>query len=319
MSANVESMFYVGECPWHGLGVHYDTPPKTARECIEAAKLDWNVAATPVKTAIHDKVEGHHVIYREDNNAVLGLVQTDKPKVVQNVEMFNYLESVINKEVDAETAASLGVGEKVFGCFKIRDEFKVADDAIDHYLVIFNDHLKPDGKVTIMNTPIRVVCQNTLSAALSANSAKYRVNVSTDAKMNEVIAQKVIASARKSEQDLSDAADRLLKIKVSKENVERLLDELFPFYKVEDGSSHDRANEAIAETREVFVERMAVDNLANYRGTGYQVFQAATDMTQHMYKDTGKVVDLNYRMNQIIFIDGRITRALAYLKSLKTA
>ena len=40
MSANIDTMMYVGEVPWHGLGTRYETPPKTSKELIKGAKLD---------------------------------------------------------------------------------------------------------------------------------------------------------------------------------------------------------------------------------------------------------------------------------------
>lgn len=40
MAANIDSMMYVGETPWHGLGHKYDTVPATPQEIILAAKMD---------------------------------------------------------------------------------------------------------------------------------------------------------------------------------------------------------------------------------------------------------------------------------------
>ena len=43
MSANIETMMYVGEAPWHNLGHQFQEPPKTVEEIITAAELDWTV------------------------------------------------------------------------------------------------------------------------------------------------------------------------------------------------------------------------------------------------------------------------------------
>ena len=42
MSANVESMFYVREKPWHGLGTEVKKVP-TSADALVYAGLDWTV------------------------------------------------------------------------------------------------------------------------------------------------------------------------------------------------------------------------------------------------------------------------------------
>lgn len=300
MSANIDTMLYVREVPWHGLGHQYMEPPTTPEEIITGAELGWSVNHIRMKTDLHESVGGYHAIYREDNNTVLGVVNKSRISHVQNSDMFNSFVDIIGKEVDVETAASLGIGETVFGCFKIKEQFKVLDDTVDHYLVVVNDHLKCDGKVTVLNTPVRVVCNNTLSEALSNHSAKIRIPLSSDSSINAQMARKIIASSQSAIEDLSTSAEKMVETKVDKAYVEKVLDELFPYIQSSDGTSHERANEAIAMKRNMFVSCMGADDLANYRGTEYQVFNAITDFSQHYYSNPDKSADLNYRMSTVI-------------------
>lgn len=300
MSANIDTMMYVGEVPWHGLGTRYETPPKTSKEIIEGAKLDWKVNAAPMKTDLHGDIANYHAIYREDNQEVLGVANRAYPKLVQNAETFTTFDQLIGESLDVETAASLGRGETVFGCFKIRNSYKVMDDETEHYFVVMNDHLKVDGKVTILNTPVRVVCQNTLSAALNNNVYKLRIPVTDDYNVNVTLADKLFASIDRATSNLQIQAEKMCSQKIDRTYVERVLDELFPYIQVEGESTYSKANENTQVIRDTFISQcMGADNLANYRGTTYQIFNALTDFEQHYFKKVEKSYDLNYRMKML--------------------
>lgn len=303
MSANIDSMMYVGETPWHGLGHRYEVAPSTPQEIITAAELGWEVADKPMITDIHDRVLNYHAIYRTDDNSILGVVNKNNILHVQNTDTFNAFSDILGKEVTVDTAAGLDRGVTVFGCFKIADQYKVLDDEVDHYFVVLNEHLKCDGKITVLNTPVRVVCQNTLSAALNNYTAKIRIPFSTDKNVNAELARKIIGSAGTAIEYLGKKAEEMVAEKVSREYVNKLLDELFPYIEVKEGetSTHDRANEKVEIMRDTFVnDCLGADNLANYRGTKYQVMNAVLDFSQHYYTNADKSYDLKYRMGTVL-------------------
>lgn len=47
MSANVETMFYTREKPWHGLGTKVMEAP-TSADALRLAVLDWKVEQEPI-------------------------------------------------------------------------------------------------------------------------------------------------------------------------------------------------------------------------------------------------------------------------------
>lgn len=322
MAANIDTMIYVGETPWHGLGVHYEEVPTCAEEIIKKGKFDWEVAAANMTTEEIGLIPNYYALYRKDNSNLLGVVNKSNISIVQNRDTFNSIDHLIGKDITFDTAASLGKGETVFGCFQLVEKYKLLDDEIEHYFVIMNDHLKPDGKVTILNTPIRVVCQNTLNAALSKNSCIIHVPVVSDAGINRSIADKVIMSSRTSIMDLKDFSEKMVEKKVDDVQLAKILDELFPFIKDGDDNSHRTANERTAMIRNTFIDKcMKVDNLANYAGTHYQVFQALADFTQHYHMKADKICDLKYRMNTTtgIGVDGPVSLMNKYMKIANAA
>lgn len=299
MSANIDSMLYVGETPWHGLGVSYIDPPETSDEIIRGAHLDWTVSAAPMNTDLHGHIDQYHAIYREDNQKVLGVVNR-YPSIVQNVDTFRTFDNLLGSKVITDTAASLGNGEIVFGCFKLSDSYQIIDDQVDHYLVVMNDHLKPDGNVTILNTPIRVVCQNTLSAALSSAIYKARIPITTDVSLNETYVNKLFDCISSSISQLSTVADKMVNQKIDSQSREKIIDVLFPY--LPDAGFNEKtelANARIGVLRDTFINCMKKDDLANYTGTAYQMFNAIIDFETHYFKRLDQVTNLNYRMKKL--------------------
>lgn len=299
MSANIDTMMYVGETPWHGLGAHYEKAPKTSEEIIEGAKLGWTVSSEQMYTEKFGKVPDYHLICRDDTNSPLGVVKQRRVSIVQNSDTFRTVDSMLGGDLDFDTAASLAGGEKVFGCFKIQGRYKLLDDDIDHYFVILNEHLKPDGKVTVLNTPVRVVCQNTLSAALNNNLYRLRVPITTDEGVNNDLVGKLLQSVDSAITHLQKSAEKMFSEKITRDSVELLLDELFPTVgdPTNPESLMSKQNLRIQMMRETFLsECMGADNLQNYRGSNLQIFHALTDFTQHHFAKVDKAYDLDYRM-----------------------
>ena len=64
MAANVESMFYVRETPWHGLGTKVQEAPDS-KEALRLAGLDWKVLQEPIRTAQGEAVPGYKANVRK--------------------------------------------------------------------------------------------------------------------------------------------------------------------------------------------------------------------------------------------------------------
>ena len=168
------AMMYVGASPWHGLGNKLDNPP-TSDEAIKAAGLDWKVEKYPLEAITpHGRVRlaDNFVIMREDywknNKTSYFAVVSEGYEVLQNREAFRFFDEIVGKkEAIYETAGALGDGERIWILAKLPDTIKVVgEDVCDKYLLLSNSH---DGKssVQVKFTPIRVVCQNTLTMALN--------------------------------------------------------------------------------------------------------------------------------------------------------
>lgn len=167
-----------GEKAWHGLG-QYVSEAMTSEEAIKLGGLDYTVEKRPLYAPGWEgtmvEAEGHFANVRTDNNDILGVVK-GRYRIVQNKDAFGFFDSIIDKgEAIFETAGALGKGERIFVTAKLPEDMLVKGEAVEKYIMLTNSH---DGSTTIIAgfTPIRVVCNNTLTAALK--NLDNRVSIS---------------------------------------------------------------------------------------------------------------------------------------------
>ncbi len=110
MAANVETMFYVREAPWHGLGRRVEQAI-CSEEALVEAELDWKVIQRPIRTDNQVDITGYKANIRASDQRVLGVV-TDRYKIVQNQEAFAFTDELLGEGVKYETAGSLQNGKK---------------------------------------------------------------------------------------------------------------------------------------------------------------------------------------------------------------
>ena len=183
MAHQVETMAYAGEVPWHGLGVPViDT--MTPEEMMEAAGLNWTVSKRPAYTLNAPvwsedvgilNAEGHHFIVRDTDNSVLSACGEDYVPF-QNADTFKFFKRFVTAgEMKMETAGSVKDGQEIWGLAKIQLSFELpGGDKVEGYLLLVSPHLA--GKaLTVMFTPVRVVCANTMAMALNNNGERFRV------------------------------------------------------------------------------------------------------------------------------------------------
>ena len=182
-----DNMFSVGTTPWHGLGIVLDNPPSII-EGLQNAQLDWTVSVLPLyckiptppvsngrftRNASQFYEVTHRAVHRDDTHEILGIVGPSWTPV-QNIDAFKVFEPLVeDKSLMLETAGSLKNGRRVWILSRINidaDEIGKGDE-IRPYVLLSNAH---DGTMAVRFgfTPIRVVCNNTLTAAEGSGTSK---------------------------------------------------------------------------------------------------------------------------------------------------
>lgn len=276
MAHEVESMFYTErQVPWHGLG----TPVKEALKSADAlriAGLDWDVVQQPVfLEGMSTPIPNYKANVRSSDNAALGIV-SDRYRIVQNKDAFDFTDSLIDSgEVFYETAGSLKHGRTIWLLAKMPEQ-KILDDKFDPYLCFANSH-DGTGAIKVMCTPVRVVCNNTLNFALATANRAWTCRHVGDIKSKLDEAKMTIGLANKYNEKLAEEADRLANEKIDRDEIDRILDEIFPVKETD--TDRKKANVKAAKD-EIMICYMAPD-IAKFLGTKYGFMNAISDWCSH--------------------------------------
>jgi phage/plasmid-like protein (TIGR03299 family) len=281
MAANVENLFYVDadgrHAPWHGLGVRVMEAP-TSEDALHLAGLDWNVEQTESFIMVNgvNVPTGNIVNYRDTDNKILGTVST-RYKPVQNREAFEFTDELIGTgDVRYDTAGSLDGGRIVWLLAQM-PETSILGDTVEPYLLFANSH---DGSsaVRCTVTNVRVVCQNTLNFALEGAKRSFSFMHKGDIKSKLEEARKTIQNANLYNEALNHEAERLATKRFSREQVQALMDTLFPI----DKDDYSKIQlEHLERMRSNFIKMMNADDLQNFKGTGWGLLNAASDYAYH--------------------------------------
>lgn len=182
---------------WHGLGKTFDRPISVA-EALQESGQEFQVYKAP---NIHKVPNGEQIestrsffTYRDDTKAVLGAHVGPDYTVYQNAEAFVLVDEMLKfGKVTIETAGAIEEGRRVFVLLKLTDPMTIGkSDKVFSYVLVCNSH---DGTlaITAMVTNVRVVCWNTLSAALRNKETKqYKIRHTKNAASRVAEAMKVL-------------------------------------------------------------------------------------------------------------------------------
>lgn len=237
MAAEIETMFYVRETPWHGLGTKVMEAP-TSKEALNLSGLDWKVEQEKIYTENGNVVTGFKANVRDTDKKVLGVV-TDRYKVVQNEEAFAFTDELLGEGVRYETAGSLQGGRKVWLLAHLPHEYIIAGERISPYLVFSNTH-DGSGAIRVAITPIRVVCNNTLNLALNTAKRSWSTIHTGDISSKMEEAKNTLFMANTYMDELGKEFDNLRKKKLTDKQVMEYIEFLIPMD--ENGTSQQKKN-----------------------------------------------------------------------------
>jgi phage/plasmid-like protein (TIGR03299 family) len=304
-----DSLFSVRQVPWHGLGkVVQDAPDSIA--AIKLAGLDWDVLQKDVH--VGGKIAPNYIAnVRSDDDTVLGIV-SERYQIVQNQDAFNFTDALISGgDVRYETAGSLKNGRQVWMLGKMNRDYDILGDKIDPYLCFINSH-DGTGAIRVLMTPIRVVCKNTLNMAISQANRSWSTTHVGDiaAKMKE--AERTLNLATTYMEKMDEEANLLSEIYVPDAKFIEILNEVLPI----DQRLSERQSNTVMLKREAIQRAMRADDIAKFRGTGWQVMNAVSDFVTHAEPARRTATFAENRFAKVVGGDTLFDKTYALLKQI---
>jgi phage/plasmid-like protein (TIGR03299 family) len=310
MAHELESMFYVGKTPWHGLGERLIEVP-TTEQAIIAAGLNWEVGLQPLFLEDGTQVPANGVV-RQSDNKVLGVVG-ERYKPLQNQDAFSWFNPFVEAGlVELETAGSLSEGRKVWILARIKgDPLEIAKgDPIERFVLLSNSH---DGTqaIRVGYTPIRVVCANTLAMSHNSESSQLiRVRHTGKAITDLENLRKIMAVANSSFEATAEQMRRLTNRTINQNDLKKYIVKVLGLEKSENDELSSRA-ENIVNNVIALVEHPT--NHAS-RGTVWAAYNAVTHYLSHQ---AGRSNDSRYA--SLWFGQGANTNIKAFNEAIRLA
>jgi phage/plasmid-like protein (TIGR03299 family) len=315
MPANVDSMMYVGETPWHREGVKLDNPP-TIEEAIVKAGLDWTVVKLSTFSPNLDNDEEYFGNHASMNTGHFHTWRVDHPKkdalgsnyqingdfinkrrrftplgsvssrygVLQNREAFEPFQVLLDKGYTLETAGALDGGKKVWILAKAPERAMVGNDVLDRYALLYTSHDASAGS-QFRPTMTRVVCQNTVDIAIKSNRENsYQLKHTSNIKQRvNQLTDKLIAmdgNVRKAIDDMN----RMTEVVMTRDALNVYLESVVPFLVTRHKKSNPEQGIIVRNNAKKVYEKM-VENFYHGRGnkgrTLWDAYNAVTEYYTH--------------------------------------
>ena len=286
MAHNINT--YIGrQAAWHALGT-VTAKYQTTDELLNDKGFQYVVFKSQLRDGLGRPVDAwgtfrwnlaDKVAGRKDAATFLGAVGKDYA-VIQHDEGFKSIDAVMNATNGAhyETAGVLGNGERVWALADLGFAAKIGDDVQRGYLLFSTGH---DGSMahSYRLCFTRVVCQNTLGAALSEKTKGDLTIRHTKNAMGRLIdARKALDSMGDDVKRIEDRLNFLAGRKLNREAMGSILDRLFP--KREEAKVQTRRENILADVLKIY-ELNDGNAFPEQRGTAYNLLNAITNYTDH--------------------------------------
>ncbi|MFW2021419.1 DUF932 domain-containing protein [Acinetobacter baumannii] len=182
MAHLVETMAFVGDTPWHGLGNPL-SPNQPIEVWAQQAGMDWRIESSNVSYMAKNErgqnilmpYEEQRVLYRSDTHAPLSVV-SQRFQEVQPKEILEFYRDLTEQSgFELETAGVLKGGRKFWALARTGQSAALKGKDVSNGYILLATACDGTLATTAQFTSIRVVCNNTLAIALKGQNSNAGV------------------------------------------------------------------------------------------------------------------------------------------------
>jgi phage/plasmid-like protein (TIGR03299 family) len=279
----------------------------SAATAATQAGLNWTVRTAPllaeatpllidsegVTPATYIDIIKKQAIVREDNSTVIGIVGS-KYKMVQNMEVFNALDTLVDSG-DARYAAAgeFNGGSNIWMVLELPRGITVANDPHAAFLLVKTSH---DGSSSVVIKPIieRLFCANQVNGLISNSKKKYneytyRMSHTTNQELSIADIRNITNLTYQAIDDYELTANRLLDIDFSREQAVNFFKKVWALPSTVEDKPYDLltrgerkqqtiAKDARAKAWSIYSESETQENI---RGTAFGAWHAVVEFADH--------------------------------------
>ncbi|MWL88587.1 DUF932 domain-containing protein [Cupriavidus sp. SW-Y-13] len=315
----VQSMAYVNETPWHGLGNQL-TSKQPLEVWARQAGMDWRIENADVRYVAGSENLGsihafpdQKVLYRSDTKAPLSVVSR-RFQVVQPQDVLEFYRDLVEAGgYELETAGVLKGGKKLWALAKTGQSAMLKGrDRVHGYLLLAT---ACDGTLatTAQFTSVRVVCNNTLAIALGDSTGA--VKVPHRSQFDPQAVKRQLGIAISSWDGFMVRMKALSQCKVQDAAVEAFLKRVltYPVNQQSDGNSTAVNDRALKAVQELYAGRGKGSEMASASGTAWGLLNSVTEFVDHHRRARSN----DHRLDAAWFGQGAALKQKAWDEALK--
>ena len=259
----------------------------TVQEALELSGLNYTVEKVPVYLDNGLQIPGAFCTKREDSDVTYGVVGSQF-EIVQNIEGFDFINNMIPKGLKFLKA---GENKKFIYIIAQLPSIDVLGDEVAPHIIFQNSH---SGSTTLKATiaPLRIVCENQFNMTFKKANNKISLRHTKSIKGRLHTAQEVLIQSSEYLSEFQKSALLLAQKKVSKSQVDDLMDKIF-YIKEEFTPTQVRR---VEEKRDRFLQAYQAEDNQNFIGTQWGLVNAYTDFVTHkeLRKDTPQALENHF-------------------------
>lgn len=302
MAHMIETMAFHGATPWHKLGTVLDSK-MPAQDALQLAGLDWTVdtrTAYGLCGGMFVPIANANAVHRVNADGsdrdCLGVVG-DRYQPIQNTELAEWCDALSlasEGRAYAEALGSLDGGKRVWVLMRHNGDegIKVPgdDSRMDKYLLCCSSH---DGSLQLQMrlTAVRVVCQNTLSAALRDNDNVISIRHTSGAQARLDAAIRAVGKVDSYFEGFAKLADEMTRTRMTRDSFESIVAALTPV-------PADKPVPAVTQNKRDEMMRLLDTTPGAQPGTAWGAWMALTDYADHYSAVRGANGDATERRAQ---------------------